>query len=458
MWAWEFYNLPCRPPASFKGTTRQWIRAMSCTRPFHGADFSHSLFYLTLLLWTRRMSGLADFSNYLSRIITSHSAQACDGQPLRLYCPRHSTISIQFAFYGSGVAPACRSDPGPPLAAHNHSCSSFTALQKLLSECQSHRDCQLPVNHLLFGRDPCPGTTKYLHVDYKCKPTEHKRHVVCEGETMTLRCKPPKVLNIYAAVYGRNLGQTSTCPSHLTRPPPFECLNHEAVQVVSASCYGKQKCAVAVSNQTFRDPCFPGTRKYLSVVYSCVPQSLLREADPDAFASTSSPPVDTEKAAPGDPQGSFPKGSRRPHNSGAVMSSSLLTYGYIKEHPEMAALLFTSSVCVGLMLTLLAVSVRVTCRGRQTKGDGHAAAPRSPAADRREEDDSDGEDEDEEDEDDVGERTGSTLISAGERRAMRGWEEVTHVSEAAELAERIERREMIIQEIWMNVYPNGSSC
>lgn len=46
------------------------------------------------------------------------------------------------------------------------------AAQKLLSECQSHRDCQLPVHHLLFGKDPCPGTSKYLHVDYKCKPSE----------------------------------------------------------------------------------------------------------------------------------------------------------------------------------------------------------------------------------------------------------------------------------------------
>lgn len=138
----------------------------------------------------------------------------------------------------------------------------------------------MPVNHLLFGKDPCPGTTKYLHVDYKCKPSEfigsnfvsaqvsshilkriatqphikilptpnfspqfpttirpssksslllfspphsaeHKRHVVCEGETMVLRCKPPRALNIYAAVYGRRLGHTDTCPSHLTRPPPF---------------------------------------------------------------------------------------------------------------------------------------------------------------------------------------------------------------------------------------------
>lgn len=50
---------------------------------------------------------------------------------------------------------------------------------------------------------------------------EHKRHVACEGETMVLRCKPPRVLNIYAAVYGRGLSQSDTCPSHLTRPPPF---------------------------------------------------------------------------------------------------------------------------------------------------------------------------------------------------------------------------------------------
>lgn len=38
---------------------------------------------------------------------------------------------------------------------------------------------------------------------------------------MVLRCKPPRVLNIYAAAYGRRLDQTDTCPSHLARPPPF---------------------------------------------------------------------------------------------------------------------------------------------------------------------------------------------------------------------------------------------
>lgn len=50
---------------------------------------------------------------------------------------------------------------------------------------------------------------------------EHKRLVVCEGGEMILRCKPPRVLNIYAAVYGRSPDHTNTCPSHLRRPPPF---------------------------------------------------------------------------------------------------------------------------------------------------------------------------------------------------------------------------------------------
>ncbi|KAG7217021.1 hypothetical protein INR49_027560 [Caranx melampygus] len=434
-------------------------------RPSHGPDWSHSLLYLTLLLWTRRVNALADFSNYLSRIITSHSAHACDGHPLRLHCPRHSTISIQSAFYGSGESWQCKSDQDPPPRAHNHSCSAFTALQKLLSECQSYRDCQLPVNHLLFGKDPCPGMTKYLHVNYKCKPTEHKRHVACEGETMVLRCKPPRVLNIYAAVYGRGLGESDTCPTHLTRPPPFECLNHEAVHSVSKSCYSKQKCVVAVSNQTFRDPCFPGTRKYLSVLYSCVPRTLLKEADPSVFSSTSSPTLSTQRgqlpliflhimtlmfstAPPVDLEEPFSKGTRRPENSGAMMSNSLLTYAYIKEHPEMAALLFTSSVCIGLLLTLLAVSVRVTCRGHRLTDHRAASKPRS----RDEDDDEDGSDDDDDDE-----GTDSSLISTAERKAIYNWEEVTYVSEAAERAERIERREMIIQEIWMNAYLNGSS-
>lgn len=114
----------------------------------------------------------------------------------------------------------------------------------------------------------------------------------------------------------------------------------------------------------------------------------------------------------------------------------------------MAALLFTSSVCLGLLLTLLAVSVRVTCRGRR-QGD-HTFAPKNVTC-------QDNEDDEDEDEDDEEEGTESSLISAAERKEMCDWEEVSYTNEAAERAERIERREMVIQEIWMNAYHNGSS-
>lgn len=111
----------------------------------------------------------------------------------------------------------------------------------------------------------------------------------------------------------------------------------------------------------------------------------------------------------------------------------------------MAALLFTSSVCVGLLLTLLAVSVRVTCRGRRRRNGGLKSVSRTVRfqEEKDEKDDGDGAD-------------GRLTPAAGQKDSCR-WEEVTYVSEAAERAERIERRDMIIQEIWMNAYLNGSA-
>lgn len=78
-----------------------------------------------------------------------------------------------------------------------------------------------PIPILHFPTATIPFTSSSFLFFSSPHSAEHKRHVVCEGGEMILRCKPPRVLNIYAAVYGRSLGQTDTCPSHLTRPPPF---------------------------------------------------------------------------------------------------------------------------------------------------------------------------------------------------------------------------------------------
>lgn len=41
-----------------------------------------------------------------------------------------------------------------------------------MSECQDRRECQIPVASPVFGQDPCPETSKYIIVSYKCKPGE----------------------------------------------------------------------------------------------------------------------------------------------------------------------------------------------------------------------------------------------------------------------------------------------
>lgn len=48
-----------------------------------------------------------------------------------------------------------------------------------------------------------------------------------------------------------------------------ECLFHGAVDVVANICYGKQRCLFTIDEGHFRDPCPPGTKKYLTVLYAC---------------------------------------------------------------------------------------------------------------------------------------------------------------------------------------------
>ncbi|XP_056593248.1 protein eva-1 homolog C isoform X3 [Triplophysa dalaica] len=407
------------------------------------SGFCLQILYSLLLLWTKEMNGLSDFSNYLFRIINSHSAQACDGDVLVLRCPRHSSITVQSAFYGQSEDVNV---PGMRCQWRNHSCSATTALQKVLYECQGHRDCQLLVNHHVFGRDPCPGTPKYLRVSYR---SEHKKRVTCEGDRLLLHCKYPKVLNIYSAVYGRTMEEEDHCPSEIREPPPFDCLFHGAVGVVTNICYGKQRCLFTIDEEHFNDPCPPGTKKYLTVLYACVPQSLLKEADPNHFQTTSVPSQSTKEV-----ERPVVKSAKFPENR-IIVSNSLMAYGFITEHPEMAGLLFTSSVCVGLLVILVAVSTQITC-SRHLNKPGTLNKSRTTELEEVEPMSQDIDEEDEEDNGSESLMESSNLSEIG--RKLYCWEDVTYTTEAAELMERIERRELVIQEIRMNAYLNGNTC
>ncbi|XP_007904901.1 protein eva-1 homolog C isoform X4 [Callorhinchus milii] len=345
-----------------------------------------------LLTWTEDISALGVFSGYLSKVLRNHTEHACDGGHLKLICPRGTTLSVQSAFYGREVPSSqlCPSLRPTDTGEENMNCSAPTTLQKILDECQDHHSCQLLVNRRVFGLDPCPGTSKYLLVSYKCKPNEYKSKVACEGRELKIRCSNSTLINVYSATYGRILHGNKACPPSNPQLPNQECVSHTALEIMARNCYGKRSCRVNVSSRYFGDPCFPGMEKYLSIVYVC-------------------------------------------------------------GHLEMAGLLFMSSVCIGLILTLCVLVIRVPCRSDLQKLWNHSHHRRT--IDGYEDDDDDDDDSTEAEDSGDGGRGGDE-----EKSSDFSFEALTNLygtaepssAEAVEIAERIERRDRIIQEIWMN--------
>ncbi|XP_010799200.1 protein eva-1 homolog C isoform X5 [Bos indicus] len=345
------------------------------------------LFYCTVLVCSREIAALTDFSGYLTKLLQNHTAYACDGDHLNLQCPRHSTISVQSAFYGQDYQ---KCSPQQPASQREDSltCVVPTTLQKVLDECQNQRACHLLVNSRVFGPDLCPGSSKYLLVSFKCQPNELKNKTVCEDHELKLHCHESKFLNIYSATYGRRTQERHVCSSEAERLPPF------------------------------------------------VPKNILTAIDPSvANLKPSVKQKDGDYGVDLDPR--EPRVLRK---DGVIVSHSLAAFAYIRAHPERAALLFVSSVCVGLALTLCALVIRVSC----TKDFQELQLAREhlvPGSDKAEEDSQDEEgEEDSSDSDFPGELSGFCRTTYPVYSSI----------EAAELAERIERREQIIQEIWMN--------
>ncbi|NXG25369.1 EVA1C protein, partial [Grallaria varia] len=372
------------------------------------------------------------FLGYLTRLLQNHTAYACDGEHLSLHCPRHSTISVQSAFYGQDSHMCSTQEPKTRMA-QPRNCVAPTSLQKVLDECQNLRSCQLLVNSRVFGPDLCPGTIKFLLVSFKCKPTEYKTKSACENQELKLHCQESKFLVIYSATYGRWAHKESVCSAEVEHIPSFECLSYTALEVLSERCSGKQRCKITVSSHDFGSPCLPGLTKSLSVSYACVPKFILTAVNPLAPDNKSSFKQDGGIDLD-------PKESKLPNKDGIIASSNYLaTFAYIRDHPERAALLFVSSICVGLILTLCALVIRVSCASDIQKLHRKEAqfVPESARvyenSEQEEEEDS------------------SLLDTQGERDGLHRPSYSGHNwTEAAELAERIERREQIIQEIWMN--------
>ncbi|XP_046507609.1 protein eva-1 homolog C-like isoform X6 [Equus quagga] len=305
------------------------------------------LFYCTVLVCSKEIAALTDFSGkkrglwpcapgaavrpgYLTKLLQNHTAYACDGDHLTLQCPRHSTISVQSAFYGQDQQ-ICSAQQPASQREDRLTCMAPTTLQKVLDECQNQRACHLLVNSRVFGPDLCPGSSKYLLVSFKCQPNELKNKTVCEDQELTLHCHPSKLLNIYSAAYGRRTQEREVCAPEAEQLPPFDCLSYSALQVLSRRCYGKQRCKIIVNNHHFGSPCLPGVKKYLTVTYACVPKNILTAIDPGvANLKPSLKQKDGEYGINFDPSN-----SRVLRKDGVIVSNSLAAFAYIREPRRM---------------------------------------------------------------------------------------------------------------------------
>ncbi|XP_064304233.1 protein eva-1 homolog A isoform X3 [Phalacrocorax carbo] len=373
-------------------------------------------------------------------------------------------------------------------------CSVGTSLQKMLDECQDRRSCQFLVNSRLFGADPCPGTGKYLIVWYKCRPNEYKSKVACEDDKLRLSCKKSMVIAIYSAIFGRTQGGSLECPYQNLGMPMIECQSATALQLMIKRCHGKRSCSIYASTYEFGDPCYPGIRKHLNVIYTCVPKKLLHETQPrptnyqgfqkphfplrprvfdpnvieDGVFLSDVSPSNIGRALPAEKKKGrsatfypldntpflLPVDETQPPalNSSmepvgvstemALLSNVLAAYAFITENPERAALYFVSGVCIGLVLTLLALVLRVSCRT-----DCKCSSAKKPPRERESDSDSSDSDDDSD--------TTSDLSARRHRRFERTLNmNVFTSAEELERAQRLEERERIIREIWMNGQPD----
>ncbi|KAJ8014798.1 hypothetical protein DPEC_G00019490 [Dallia pectoralis] len=281
-------------------------------------------FVLTVTLNTHHSLSAPDFSVYLHTILRNHTAHGCDGDILSVKCPSRTSVSVLSAFYGRRV-PSKNLCPHANMTEDNTQCTSSLAIQKVVAECQDKRSCHIPVISAVFGQDPCPFTSKYLLVSYKCRPEHHRTRLVCENERMRLTCKNNTVLAIYSATFGHLLHGSPNCPQQTVPQPDMECLSPSAMRKVSRRCHGRANCSMLADTTSFGDPCFPGTRKHLRVSFTCVPRYLLE--DVVQSGSTSDP---------------------------FLMSD--YTHGF----PERVALYFVSGICAGLIFLLCLFGLRST--------------------------------------------------------------------------------------------------
>ncbi|KAL2101598.1 hypothetical protein ACEWY4_003359 [Coilia grayii] len=91
---------------------------------------------------------------------------ACEGYPIELRCPGSDVIMIEAANYGRTDDKICDADP---FQMENVQCYLPDAFKIMSQRCNNRTQCVVVAGADAFP-DPCPGTYKYLEIQYECVP------------------------------------------------------------------------------------------------------------------------------------------------------------------------------------------------------------------------------------------------------------------------------------------------
>uniref|UniRef100_A0A3Q3AQ32 Adhesion G protein-coupled receptor L2a n=1 Tax=Kryptolebias marmoratus TaxID=37003 RepID=A0A3Q3AQ32_KRYMA len=103
---------------------------------------------------------------------------SCEGYPIDLRCPGSDVIMIESANYGRTDDKICDADP---FQMENINCYLPDAYKIMSQRCNNRTQCIVITGSDVFP-DPCPGTYKYLEVQYECVPYKVEQKVfICPG-------------------------------------------------------------------------------------------------------------------------------------------------------------------------------------------------------------------------------------------------------------------------------------
>ncbi|XP_029932413.1 adhesion G protein-coupled receptor L3 isoform X4 [Myripristis murdjan] len=125
-------------------------------------------------MWTARLLLLASlfapaalaFSRAPIPMAVVRRELSCESYPIELRCPGTDVIMIESANYGRTDDKICDADPAQM---ENTRCYLPDAYKIMSQRCNNRTQCAVVAGPDVFP-DPCPGTYKYLEVQYECVP------------------------------------------------------------------------------------------------------------------------------------------------------------------------------------------------------------------------------------------------------------------------------------------------